>query len=77
MWMHLLNLKARTKENLNMENQLGRAEGSLIQKLKIKKKHKKHYGLAIPQNTLKKLTPTDREVDVTTYTMIKKKKKTL
>lgn len=32
MWMHLLNLKARTKENLNMENQLGGAEGSLIQK---------------------------------------------
>lgn len=32
MWMHLLKLKARTKENLNMENQLGGAGGSLIQK---------------------------------------------
>lgn len=62
MWMHLLNLKARTKENLNMENQLGGAEGSLIQNKKKKKKHKKHYGLAIRQNTLKKLTPTDRKL---------------
>ena len=61
--MHLLNLKARTKENLNMENQLGGAEGSLIQNnKKKKKKHKKNYGLAIRQNTLKKLTPTDRKL---------------
>lgn len=56
-----------------MENQLGGAEGSLIQKLKIKKKHKKTLRLGNTSEYPKKLTLTDREVDVTTYTMIKKK----
>ena len=66
-------LKSKDKGKLEYGKPIGGCGRLTDTKIKNKKKHKKHYGLAIRQNTLKKLTPTDREVDVTTYTMIKKK----
>ena len=68
MGKHLLNLKARTKGKLADGKPIG-GRGRLTD-TKIKKLQK-YYGLAIRQNTLKKLTPTDREVDIAIYTMKK------
>ena len=68
MGKHLLNLKARTKGKLEDSKPIG-GHGRLTE-TKIKKLQK-YYGLAIRQNTLKKSNPTDREVDVSIYTMKK------
>ena len=61
MGKHLLNLKARKKGKLADGKPIG-GQGRLTD-TKIKKLQK-YYGLAIRLNTLKKLTPTDREVDI-------------
>ena len=68
MGKHLLNLKARTKGKLEDGKPIG-GRGRLTE-TKIKKLQK-YYGLAIRQNTIKKSNPTDREVDVSIYTMKK------
>ena len=68
MGKHLLNLKARTKGKLEDGKPIG-GHGRLTE-TKIKKLQK-YYGLAIRQNTIKKSNPTDREVDVSIYTMKK------
>ena len=66
MGKHLLTLKARTKGNLIDGKPIG-GKGRLTD-TRIKKLQR-YYSLAIRQNTLKKLNPTDREVDVAIYTM--------
>ena len=68
MGKHLLTLKARTKGKLIDGKPIG-GKGRLTD-TRIKKLQR-YYGLAIRQNTLKKLNPTDREVDVAIYTMKK------
>ena len=68
MGKHLLNLKARTKGKLQDGKPIG-GHGRLTES-KIKQLQK-YYGLAIRQNTLSKVNPCDREVDVAVYAMKK------
>jgi len=68
MGKHLLNLKARTKAKLEDGKPIGGHDKLTETKIK---KLQKYYGLAIRQNTIKKSNPTDREVDVSIYTMKK------
>ena len=66
MGKHLLNLKARTKGKLPDGKPIG-GRGRLTE-TRIKEIQRK-YGLAIYQNTISKAGPTEREIDVATYTM--------
>ena len=68
MGKHLMNLKARTKGKLKDGKPIG-GRGRLTEG-KIKQLQK-YYGLAIRQNTLAKVNPSDREVDVAVYAMKK------
>lgn len=65
---HLMNLKARTKGKLADGKSIG-GKGRLTD-ARIKK-IQKYYGLAIRQNTVKKPNPTQKEVDISGYTMKK------
>lgn len=67
MGKHLLNLEARTKGNITDGQPIG-SHGQLIEG-KIKQLQK--YGLAIPQNTIKRSNPTKREVDLAVYAVKK------
>lgn len=68
MGKHLLNLKSRTKGKLADGKTIG-GRGRLSEP-KIKKLQK-DYGLAIRQNTIDKPNPSERDIDVSIYTMKK------
>ncbi|XP_028394501.1 uncharacterized protein LOC114518697 [Dendronephthya gigantea] len=68
MGKHLLNLKSTTKGKLDDGKTIGGC-GRLTES-KIKQLQK-YYGLAIRQNTIKKLNPTEREIEVAAYKMKK------
>jgi hypothetical protein len=65
---HLTNLKSTTKGKLSDGHTIG-GRGWLTE-AKIQQLQK-YYGLAIRQNTIKKLNPTKQETDVAVYTMKK------
>ena len=68
MGKHLLNLKSTTKGKLDDGQSIG-GRGRLTE-AKIKQLQK-YYGLAIRQNTIKKVKPTKQEVEVAGYAMKK------
>ena len=68
MGKHLLNLKSTTKGKLDDGHTIG-GRGRLTE-ARIKKLQK-YYGLAIRQNTIKKLNPTKKEIDTAVYSMKK------
>jgi hypothetical protein len=68
MGKHLMNLKANTKGKLDDGKTIG-GKGRLTE-VKIKKLQK-YYGLAIRQNTISKLSPTEQEINVAVYQMKK------
>lgn len=68
MGKHLLNLKSTTKGKLDD----GQSIGGRRRLTEAKIKHlQKYYGLAIRQNTIKKVNPTKQEVEVACYAMKK------
>ena len=68
MGKHLFNLKARTKGKLADGKSIG-GKGRLTE-IKIKQLQR-YYGLAIRQNTITKVNPTDEEIDIAVYSMKK------
>lgn len=68
MGKHLLNLKSRTKGKLADGKPIG-GHGRLTEG-KIKQ-IQRYYGLAIRQNTLAKLNPSERDINIAVYTMKK------
>ena len=65
---HLLKLKAETKEKLKDGNTIG-GKGRLTEEKN--KKLQKDYGLAIRQNTIRKPSPSEKEIDVAVCQMKK------